>query len=115
MVGDRPRRDIGIFTDIFIRGLAVALLINISWSETEPMMGYSRILGPNPYQICATTGFDEEMAVADVDIEAEILKAKLYSMGGSDLLKDRKPATYNELAKPNKFNPISGDLGQGGE
>jgi predicted amidohydrolase len=74
---------------------------NISWSGTEPMMGYSRIIGPNTYQICATTGFEEAMAVADVDIKAEVLKAKLYPVGGSDLPKDRKPATYTELTKPN--------------
>ena len=61
---------------------------------------------------CATTDFEEGMAVADVDVEGEILKSRLYAMAGSDLLKDRKPATYGELAKPNRYNPISGDLGQ---
>ncbi len=75
-------------------------------------MGHSRIIGPNPMQICATTGFDEGMAVADVDIQGEILKARLASMAGSDLLKDRKPATYGELVKTTKRNPISGDVGQ---
>jgi predicted amidohydrolase len=84
----------------------------IGWSEEEPCMGHSRIIGPNPGQICATTGFDEEMAVADVDIEAEILNARLFAMGGSDLLKDRKPATYGMIAQVNKWNPISGDMGQ---
>ncbi len=29
-------------------------------------------------------------AIADVDIEAEILRARTYSMGGSDLLGERK-------------------------
>jgi hypothetical protein len=33
-------------------------------------------------------------------------------MAGSDLLKDRKPTTYGDLTKPNKFNPTSGDIGQ---
>ena len=75
-------------------------------------MGHSRIIGPNPMQVCATTGFEEGMAVADVDIQGEILKARLASMAGSDLLKDRKPATYGELVKPNLRNPISGDIGQ---
>ena len=75
-------------------------------------MGHSRIIGPNPMQVCATTGFEEGMAIADVDVEGEILKSRLYAMAGSDLLKDRKPATYGELAKPNRYNPISGDLGQ---
>lgn len=75
-------------------------------------MGHSRIIGPNPGQVCATTGFEEGMAIVDVDVHEEITKARLYAMAGSDLLKDRKPATYTELAKPNKRNPISGDIGQ---
>ena len=75
-------------------------------------MGHSRIIGPNPMQVCATTGFEEGMAICDVDVREEIVKARLYAMAGSDLLKDRKPATYTELAKPNKRNPISGDIGQ---
>lgn len=75
-------------------------------------MGHSRIIGPNPMQICATTGFEEGMAVADVDIQGEIMRARLAAMAGSDLLKDRKPATYSELCKPNHRNPISGDIGQ---
>ena len=77
-------------------------------------MGHSRIIGPNPMQICATTGFEEGMCIADIDIEAEIMKARLASMAGSDLLKDRKPATYGDLCVPNKRNPISGDVGQFG-
>lgn len=75
-------------------------------------MGHSRIIGPNPMQICATTGFEEGMAIADVDVHGEIFKARLASMAGSDLLKDRKPATYGDLVKTNKRNPISGDVGQ---
>ena len=46
-------------------------------------MGHSRIIGPNPMQTCATTGFEEGMAIADVDIKAEIMKARLASMAGS--------------------------------
>ena len=75
-------------------------------------MGHSRIIGPNPMQVCATTGFEESMAVADVDVRGEIAKARIASMAGSDLLKDRKPATYGELSKANRRNPISGDVGQ---
>lgn len=75
-------------------------------------MGHSRIIGPNPMQICATTGFEEGMAVANVDVKGEIMKARLAAMAGSDLLKDRKPATYGDLCVCNKRNPISGDVGQ---
>lgn len=62
-------------------------------------MGHSRIIGPNPIQICATTGYDEGMAVAEVNIQEEILKARLAAMAGSDLLKDRKPGTYSLLTE----------------
>lgn len=75
-------------------------------------MGHSRIIGPNPMQVCATTGFEEGMAIAEVDVKGEIMKARLAAMAGSDLLKDRKPATYGELVKCNHRNPISGDMGQ---
>jgi predicted amidohydrolase len=67
------------------------------------MMGHSRIIGPNPQQIFATTGFEEGMAVAEVDIEAEIEHAQCFAMGGSNLVRDRKPLTYGELTKPNKW------------
>ena len=76
-------------------------------------MGHSRIIGPWPQQVCATTGFEEGIAITeDIDIRGEIQAARLRAMGGSDLLKDRKPATYGLLSKPNKYNPMSGDLGQ---
>ena len=66
-------------------------------------MGHSRIIGPNPIQICATTGYDEGMAVAEVDIQQEILNARLAAMAGSDLLKDRKPGTYSILTENNPY------------
>lgn len=72
------------------------------------MEGHSQIIGPNPGQVLATTGFEEGMAIAEVDIEQEILNARIHSMGGSDLLKDRKPGTYSQVAKPNPYNPIHG-------
>ncbi len=70
--------------------------------------GHSQIVGPNPGQIIATTGFDAGMAIAEVDIEKEINNARIFSMGGSDLLRDRKPGTYGELTKFNEFNPCWG-------
>ena len=70
--------------------------------------GHSMIVGPNPGQIIATTGFDEGMAVAEVDIEAEIKHARVIAMGGSDILRDRKAGSYGELTKFNEFNPYWG-------
>ena len=66
-------------------------------------MGHSRIIGPNPNQVCATTDWDEGMAFAEVDIEGEILKARLSAMAGSDLLKDRRPGTYGKLLENNRY------------
>lgn len=65
----------------------------------EFMEGHSQILGPNPGQCFASAGFDEEMIVAEVDVEAEIDRARCVSFGGSDPLRDRKPGTYGELVK----------------
>ena len=62
-------------------------------------MGHSRVIGPNPMQVCATTGYDEGIAIAEVDIQKEILNARLVAMAGSDLLKDRKPGTYSKLVE----------------
>lgn len=84
-----------------------------SCTAAQYEMGHSRIIGPWPQQILATTGFEEGIAITgDVDIRSEIQQARLRAMAGSDLLKDRKPATYGPLVKPNKYNPMSGDLGQ---
>lgn len=77
-------------------------------------MGHSRILGPNPGQLMATTSYEEGMAIADCDIQGEIKKARICSMAGSNLLKDRKPLCYMELVQPNNYNPFSGDIGQFG-
>ncbi len=85
------------------------MIFFIDANQCGPFMeGHSQIIGPNPGQILATTGFEEGMAVAEADIEQEIINARVHSMGGSDLLKDRKPGTYGELSKPNPFNPIHG-------
>ena len=65
---------------------------------------------PNPGQIIATTGFEEEMVVAEVDVEEEINRARIFSMGGSDLLRDRKAGTYGELTKWNAYNPYWGGV-----
>lgn len=96
----------------FARALENMVFFIDSCMSGEFAMGHSRILGPRPMQVCATTGFEEGLAVANVDIEDEIVHARLFAMGGSDLLKDRKPATYKGLSDPNPYNPISGDIGQ---
>ncbi len=74
------------------------------------MEGHSQIVGPNPGQVFASTGFEEGMAIAEVDVEAEIKHARIVAMGGSDLLRDRKPGTYGELVKFTPYNPIWGGV-----
>lgn len=77
------------------------------------MGGHSQIIGPNPGQCFARTGFDEEMVIAEVDIEKEIRHARVFAMGGSDLLRDRKPGTYGEVAKFDPYCPIHGGVIEG--
>lgn len=76
----------------------------------EFMEGHSQIIGPNPGQCFARTGFEAGMAVAELDVEEEIIRARVVSMGGSDLLKDRKPGTYGEITKFTAYNPIHGGV-----
>lgn len=69
---------------------------------------HSWILGPNPGQILAQVdSFDEGMAVAEFDLEKEIINARVVSMGGSDICRDRVPSTYGELTKFNEYEPYS--------
>jgi hypothetical protein len=73
------------------------------------------IIGPNPGQILAQTGFEEGMAVADVDVMKEIINARVVSMGGSDINRDRVPSTYWRLTEFNEFEPFSAGLREHGE
>lgn len=75
------------------------------------MAGNSQIMGPKPGQCAATTGREEGMAVADIDIEGDMNTARIFSMGGSDLLRDRKAGTYGELVQFNEYNPCWGGTG----
>lgn len=80
------------------------MVFYVEATQGGPMRsGHSRIVGPNPNQIFAETGYDEEMAIADVDIRGEIMKARLCGMAGSDLLKDRRPGTYGVLVENNRY------------
>lgn len=96
----------------YARALENMIFMVNAGSAGEYEMGNSRIIGPSPMQLIASTGYDEGMCIADVDIEAEIIKAHRISMLGSDLLKDRKPVLYAGLSVPNRWNPVSGDTGQ---
>ena len=77
------------------------------------MAGCSQIIGPNPGQKFAVTSPEGGMAVAEVDIEKEILNARIFSMGGTDLLKDRKPGTYGEITKFTPYTPYGAVIAQG--
>lgn len=96
----------------FARALENGIVLVPSYATGDHMMGHSRIVGPNAGQVFATTGFDEGMAVADVDVEQVITDAKIDVLCGCNIVKDRKPALYGELVKPNPYNPWSGDMGQ---
>ena len=65
--------------------------------------GHSQILGPNPGQVFARAGYEEEMIVADVDIRKEITAARVCSMGGDDLIRDRRPSTYGIITESSPY------------
>lgn len=67
--------------------------------------GHSMILGATAGSVIACGGYSEEMVVAEMDIQQEIVNARMLSMGGVDLLRDRKPNLYGSLAEPNEFAP----------
>ena len=72
------------------------------------MYGNSQVISPIAGQVLATTGSNEGIAIADVDIESEIVRARTYSMGGGDLLRERKPATYGPLTAFSKYSVNQG-------
>lgn len=71
--------------------------------EARVFEGHSQIMGPNPGQVLARAGYGEEMVVADVDIRKEIQQARVVSMGGDDLVRDRRPSCYTKLVEVNPY------------
>ena len=72
--------------------------------------GHAQVYGPNPGQLLARTGFEEGLAIADVDIKKEILDARTHSFGGGDLVRDRRPSTYGTLVASNPYGFFSDGL-----
>lgn len=59
--------------------------------------GFSRIVGPNGCVI-TETGPEERMALATVDVKAQIVKARTMDFLSLSQLKDRKPWTYAKIS-----------------
>jgi len=68
-------------------------------------LGNSNIVGPNGV-IIATTGCQEGIAYADVDLKREIYTGKTVGMGGSNLMRERKPLKYKRLLEEKDPNPL---------
>ena len=84
---------------------------NIVGEEDPPLKGagHSRILGPYPMDVRATTGWEEEdMAIAEVDIQKEIVECRQISMLMANLVKDRRPDTYGSLTEIGPYNLMNG-------
>ena len=64
---------------------------------------HAQIWGPNPGQFLGDTGFEEGMAVAEVDVRKEIMNARVVAMGGDDLIRDRRPSLYGMLVKSDPY------------
>ena len=60
-------------------------------------LGNSNIVGPNG-AIIATTGYQEGIACAEVDLKREIYTGKTIGMGGSNLMRERKPLAYKHMS-----------------
>lgn len=65
-------------------------------SGRSTYIGYSNIIGPNG-QILATTGNEEKIVYADVNVKQDIYTGKTVGMGGVNLLRERKPETYRHI------------------
>lgn len=66
---------------------------HVGVSGEHEFFGHSRIVGPNGRDI-VEIGYEEGIAVATVDVRAEIVKARTRDFLGLCTLKDRKPQTY---------------------
>lgn len=99
-----------IAVDLFHKSRAAENMLVVVSSNLsgEEFNGCSTIYGPTAGQVFASTGPEESMAIADVDIEAEIERARTYAMGGSVLIKDRKPGTYQKISEDNPYCPEYG-------
>lgn len=74
------------------------------------MAATSRIVGPYPGKVYASTGIAEGMAVADVDVPGDIIKARAFAMGGSDFLKERKPSMYTRICQRDPYTQAGVDV-----
>jgi len=84
---------------------------NCIGEESPPLKGagHSRILGPYPMDVRATTGWTEEaMAVAEVDIQKELVECRQLSMLMANLVKDRRPDTYGKLTEVGPYSLMNG-------
>lgn len=99
-----------LVVDIFHRARANENMVVVVSSNLsgEGFNGCSAIYGPTAGQVFASTGPDESMVVADVDVVGEIERARTFSMGGSNLVKDRKPGTYRALSEDSPYCPEFG-------
>lgn len=69
--------------------------------------GHSHIIDPYGKDVC-NTYYEEGMAVADIDIQGEYIRARHYGMMMSNLIKDRRPDTYGALTEINEYSLMNG-------
>lgn len=79
-------------------------------AEKKRFEGHSMIYGPSPNQLLDITGFGEGMAVAEIDLQAELARARFVSMNGSDLLQDRVPSAYWHLTEFDEYSRFAAGL-----
>jgi predicted amidohydrolase len=66
--------------------------------------GHSRIVSPEGIVI-AEGGYKEGLVMASVDIRGEMDKARMITFFGLNLIKDRMPTTYRNIADSSIYYP----------
>lgn len=69
--------------------------------------GHSHVINPFGEELC-TTNYEEGMAVAEIDIQGDYIKARQYSMLMTNLIKDRRPDTYGRLTEITEYSLMNG-------
>ncbi len=74
-------------------------------APNDEMCGRSRIIDPTGKILVTTDGEHEGMAIAEIDIEGDVCRARGGISGvTSSLLRDRRPDVYGSLVETSRYN-----------
>jgi predicted amidohydrolase len=81
---------------------------------TPNYYGHSRIIAPDG-TIVTDIGYEEGLAVATVDLVQGIEDGRTVDFFGLNLLQDRRPTYYGDIAREKPYYPLSSDFNYGSE